>query len=54
MKFRVRNRTDDFQWVLVAIYGAAQPEFKEVFLTEIVQTCSKEKVPILLGGDLMQ
>jgi hypothetical protein len=31
VKFRVRDRKDDFKWVLVAVYGAAQPEFKESF-----------------------
>jgi hypothetical protein len=51
VKFRLRNRSDDFHWVLVAVYGAAQPEFKEAFLTELVQACNKENKPILLGGD---
>jgi hypothetical protein len=39
VKFRVRDRKGDFKWVLVAVYGAAQPEFKESFLTELVQAC---------------
>jgi hypothetical protein len=30
-KFRLRNKVDGFKWVLVALYGAAQPEFKEAF-----------------------
>lgn len=37
--------------MLVAMYGSAQPCFKEKFLTELVQACNKEKVPIMLGGD---
>jgi hypothetical protein len=41
VKFRLRNRRDDFKCVLVAVYGAAQPEFKESFLTELVQSCNK-------------
>jgi hypothetical protein len=53
VKFRLRNRSDDFHWVLVAVYGAAQPEFKEAFLTELVQACNKENKPILLGGDFI-
>jgi len=36
--------------VLVAVYGAAQPKFKEAFLTELVNTCSKESLPLLVGG----
>lgn len=51
VKFRLRNRSDNFQWILMAVYGAAQPEFKEIFLTELVHACSKENAPILLGGD---
>jgi exonuclease III len=51
IKFQLRNRTDDFHWCLVAVYGAAQPEFKEQFLTELVQACSKVSLPLLVGGD---
>ena len=36
--------------VLVAVYGAAQPAFKEQFLTELVQPCSKENIPMIIGG----
>ena len=35
----------------MAVYGAAQPEFKEKFLTELVQACRKESLPVLIGGD---
>jgi endonuclease/exonuclease/phosphatase family metal-dependent hydrolase len=35
----------------VAVYGAAQPEFKEQFLTELVQACRKVSLPLLVGGD---
>jgi hypothetical protein len=42
VKFRLRTKKDVFKWVLVVVYGAAQPEFKESFLTELVQSCSKE------------
>jgi hypothetical protein len=51
VKFRLRDRKSDFKWVLVAVYGAAQPEFKESFLTELVQSCSDEKLPLCIGGD---
>jgi hypothetical protein len=51
VKFRLRNKKDDFKWVLVAVYGVAQPEFKESFLTELVQSCSKENLPLCVGGD---
>jgi exonuclease III len=51
VKFRLRDRKSDFKWVLVAVYGAAQPEFKESFLTELVQSCNDEKLPLCIGGD---
>jgi hypothetical protein len=31
--------------------GAAQDEFREAFLVELVQICSKETLPNLIGGD---
>lgn len=39
--------------MLVVVYGAAQAEYKEAFLTELVQSCSKENLLIVLGGDLI-
>lgn len=35
----------------MAVYGAAQPEVKEKFLAELVQTCRKISLPLLVGGD---
>lgn len=32
-------------------YRAAQDELKEAFLTELVQTCAKETLPVLVSGD---
>lgn len=51
MKFKLKNKRDNCKWVLVVVYGAAQQEHKESFLTELVQTCSKENLPLLLGSD---
>ena len=51
VKFHLKNREDDFQWILVAVYGAAQIQFKEKFLTELVHACRKDSLPILIGGD---
>jgi hypothetical protein len=52
VKFRVRDKERDFKWVLVAVYGAAQPEFKESFLTELVHSCYHEKLPLCIGVTL--
>jgi hypothetical protein len=51
VKFRVRDRKSDYKWVLVAVYGAAQPEFTESFLMELVQACRGENLPLCIGGD---
>jgi hypothetical protein len=51
VKFGLRERGDDFKWVLVVVYGSAQPEFKESFLTELVQSCRNEKLPLCIEGD---
>ena len=49
IKFRMRNKVDGFQWNLIAVYGAAQVEYKESFLTEIVQCCQNETNLFLWG-----
>ncbi len=51
VKFHVRNKEDAFQWILVAVYGATQEEYKEAFLTELVNSCRKEALPMVIGGD---
>ena len=51
VKFHLKNREDDFQWVLVAVYDAAQPQFKEKFFNELIHAYKKEPLPILIGGD---
>jgi hypothetical protein len=51
VKFKLRKKKDDFKWVLVAVYGAVQPEYKEIFLAELVHACSKENLPLCIGGD---
>ena len=51
VKFRVRSKLDGFRWPLVAVYGAAQPEFKPDFLADLVRICGDETLPILVGGD---
>lgn len=50
VKFKIRSKGDGFQWALVAVYGAAQPELKPDFLADLVRICD-EKLPLLVGGD---
>lgn len=51
VKFHLRNIKHGFRWILVAVYGATQLEFKEAFLNELVQTCAKESIRLLVGCD---
>ncbi len=51
IKFHLRNKEDAFQWNLVAVYGASQDEFKQDFLLELVNSFSKEALPMVIGGD---
>ena len=39
VKFPLRNKQDDFKWILMAAYGPAQEDFKSAFLSELVLTC---------------
>uniref|UniRef100_M8BGV6 Putative 60S ribosomal protein L14 n=1 Tax=Aegilops tauschii TaxID=37682 RepID=M8BGV6_AEGTA len=49
VKFRVRSKIDGFRWALVAVYGAAQPEFKPDLLADLVKICGDERLLILVG-----
>lgn len=51
MKVHLKNKCDGFKWVLMAVYGAAQPEHKDSFLTEFVRACSIQNKPLVVGGD---
>src|SRR3954469_1004033 len=49
--FIPRSKVDGFNWALVAVYGAAQPELKPEFLADLVRIFGSEQLPILVGGD---
>jgi len=51
IRFKLRLREDDFKFNLISIYGPAQLDQKSHFLSEVVRVCSKEVVPIVIGGD---
>jgi hypothetical protein len=50
IKFLLRNRQDDFKWILMVVYGPAQEDFKTAFLSELVRTCQENPLPVLIGG----
>jgi len=51
IRFKLRHKEDDFKFNLISVYGPAQSEFKTHFLSELVRVCSKESMPIIIGGD---
>jgi hypothetical protein len=50
VKFRLCKKSDSFKWLLVALYGPAQDDQKEKFLAEMVNMCSYDNLPIMIGG----
>ena len=50
IKFHLRNKNDDLKWILMAVYGPAQDDFKSAFLSELVRTCQQNPWPTLIGG----
>lgn len=36
---------------MVFVYGVAQGEYKQEFLTELADVCSDQRTPVLIGGD---
>ena len=51
IKFHFRNKYDDFKWILMAVYGPAQDDFKSAFLSDLVQICELNHLPTLTLGD---
>ena len=44
-------KSDGFKFALFVVYGPAQQENKQEFLAEMANTCSKESLPYIIGGD---
>jgi len=52
IKFLIKNKVDGFRWALLSVYGAAQEEHREHFLSELVRACTScGDLPFLVGGD---
>jgi hypothetical protein len=51
VKFYLKNKVDNFEWALVAVYGAAQDNQKPIFLAELVRIYENEALPLMVGGD---
>ena len=47
----VLHRETNFIWNFVNVYGAAQKDHKNRFLSELSSFCLRSQVPLLIGGD---
>ena len=50
IKFHLCNKNDKFKWILMAVYGPAQEDFKAAILSELVRVRKQNALPTLLGG----
>jgi hypothetical protein len=50
VKLHIRNKTNNFTWSIVVVFGAAQDVFKADFLREMVNRAKDKAYPILIGG----
>jgi hypothetical protein len=51
LQLNLWDKEKEFKWNFVNVYGVAQEEFKNEFLTELAEIISKNKDPMLIGGD---
>jgi hypothetical protein len=47
----VRQRTTNFIWVLMTVYGLAQLELSRDFIAKLSRKCMTISLPIVMGGD---
>ena len=47
----VLDKKENKELMLATVYGPAQDDKKEQFLTELAQICNNKKCPMLIGGD---
>jgi hypothetical protein len=51
VKLHIRNKSDNFIWSLVSVYGAAHEEYKADFLHKLVNLAKDNPYPFIIGGD---
>jgi exonuclease III len=51
IKTLVVHKENGFIWNFINVYGAAQDEQKQKFLSELSSFCSRYSHPMLIGGD---
>jgi hypothetical protein len=51
VKFTLQIKSNYFKFALYSVYGPAQNQNKNAFLAELANTCYKESLPYMIGGD---
>jgi hypothetical protein len=51
IKLHIRNKSDNFIWRLVSVYGVTQDAHKPAFLREMVNPAKNNPHPIIIGDD---
>jgi exonuclease III len=47
----VRQRTSNFRWELMTVYGSAQHDMSRDFIAELSRKCMSISLPVVMGGD---
>jgi len=51
LQMNLWDKTNRIKWNFLVVYGSAYDDRKMDFLSELSSFCSKNKEPILIGGD---
>jgi hypothetical protein len=51
IQFKLRHKEENFKFNLISVYGPTQADLKSHFLSELVRVCSKETLPLIIGGN---
>jgi exonuclease III len=51
LQMNLWDKTKKIKWNFLVVYGSAHEEDKMDFLTELSSFCSKNREPIMIGGD---
>ena len=50
IKLHILNKSNNFKWSLVTVYGPAQKDHKAAFLRELVNLAKDNPHPTIIGG----
>lgn len=47
----ILHKSKGLMWNFIIVYGPAQTDYRDSFLSEFSDVCATSKVPLLFGGD---